>query len=525
MGGSIPIIGDLTKWWKRAMVGTVGFFSVVFHARNMRGDNTKVFGYYPETYKYLPQVDRFLSKKLSLAKKGFLNLIDITGGTKVLKTAYRPTTKAHIFTDAQFEQYWKEGIAAGTFSGQFKAEALSPSERELKTLFLKPGIHKSYREALKKLKITKFLDYYEEVARMREAKIRFALYSYLRAVKGMSPAEAHTESATTMINYNHFTPLERKWFINFGIPFYSWKKGNIETMIKQLQQGSTSQRARVIAMMILNGLINTVLAYWLYPDDEERLQNDRSKRWISESFHIPTPYLDKNGNRVYIYDQTPMDDISNLINVSGNVATMRKLKSGQQGFTDAMGDLMWNTVMGDYGVIIDASNPYPKLAYEIGTNRNFFYGFPLWDEKDPAFNKFVSAGLYTLGILSRNYSTIRQQVVGTQDWEMKGMRLSGIPITSVDLSRSKTNFDEFNKLIMKKRLKEVEDMSKDAKELKEQMLKTKKPEDIKAYKELQDRLNQIRSDTTSDIGKAWREKNKIDNEKEKQTKELIKSIK
>jgi len=524
MGGSIPIIGDLTKWWKRQMVGVIGLFNIVFHARNMRGDNTKVFGYYPETYKYLPQVDRYLSKKLSLAKKGFLNIIDITGGTKILKTAYRPTAKAHIFTETEFDQYWKEGIEAGTFSGQFSAEALSPSERELKTLFLKPGIRKNFREAMNKLKITKLLDGYEEVARMREAKIRFALYSYLRAVKGMSPAEAHTESAKTMINYNHFTPFERKWLINLGIPFYSWKKGNIETMIKQLQDGSSTQRARVIAMMILNGLINTMLSYWLYRDDEERLQNDRSKRWISESFHIPTPWHDKNGNRIYIYDQTPMDDISNLINVSGNVATLRKMTAGQQTLTDGMGDMMWNTVKGSYDEVIDATNPFPKLVFELSTNRNFFYGFPLWKEDDPSYNKFMKAGLYSLGILSRNYTSMRQQIVGTQDFDMKGMRLSGIPITSVDLSRSKTNFDEFNKMLMKERLKEISDMEKDVKALKEQMLKTKKPEDVKAFKTLYDQLTKIRTDTTTDVGKAYKEKLKIDNQKEKDAKELLKTV-
>ena len=253
-----------------------------------------------------------------------------------------------------------------------------------------------------------------------------------------------------------------------------------------------------------------------YPDDEEKLQNDPTKKYIANSLHIATPYHDENGNRIYIYQNTFMDDITNFMGLTDHIAEARKVVKGQATITDAVGNITWNTVSNPSSRIMDAGNPLVKFGFELYTNRNSYYGFPLYKEDDPGFNKMVDVMLYGSGVMSRNFSTMRNILVGPSTPTMKGLRLSGLPVSSVDLYRSSTNYELFNQALTKEKLSEIKALEKDRDKAKENMLKTRNPEDIEAYKQLDKDLKVMR-DTSS----AWKEKNLQDRAKDIATEEIV----
>jgi len=515
---NIPYISNATQWWKRNMVGRIGLFINMYHARNMRTDVSKVFNIHPQSFQYLPEVENFLRTKTNVPQKVWLATIDLVGMKTPIKKAMRLGKKKRLLTNNELQKYWDEGIEADTFQGQIWTEGLGISERELKTKFMKDSVKRRFGEVKEAIGITSVLDKFDDVARLREAKLRFATYSYLRGIKGLSKEAAHEEVGKTLINYNHFTPFEKKWFVNGFIPFYSFRKGNLETTIQQFKEGNKRQRAFIIGTMLTSTLGVSLYNYLYAPDDEEKLQNDPNKKYIADNFHLATPYFDDNGNRIYLYDQNWNDDISRIFNINGGIATARKVINNQLSVPEAIGEFGWNLTKGNFDDIIQNMTPLLSTPFEYATNRNFYYGFPIYKEDDPALEKFTKSLLYGSGVASRNFSTMRGLLVGRQDATMKGLRLSGLPITSVDLSRSENNFEAFNDRLLKEKLQEIRDVEKDLRLLKAEAIKTNdyNSDKSKLYRQTKDQLDQMKEDSD-----AWQQKLELQKEKRNKEKEIL----
>ena len=99
---------------------------------------------------------------------------------------------------------------------------------------------------------------------------------------------------------------------------------------------------------------------------------------------------------------------------------------------------------------------------------------------------------------------------------MKGLRISGLPITSTNLNKSETNLELFTNAIFKERLKEITDQTKTVKELKAKALQSGDPEDKKKYNEANQALVIMRKNSP-----AYKEKLKLDRKKQKEQDEIL----
>ncbi len=490
----IPVVGSITKFFKKQMVSRVGLFNVLFQARNMRTDMKKVINNNPASFSALPQTEKFLFDKINLLQKGYLHTIDLISLNKIIKQGGRidKAVRKIDIKPEQYEQAWEE-FQEGGLGGRLTTEAYEITEKDFNRKFLMKGLKKDLSEFYEGRGVGGFLGGFDKTMQMRETILRFNQYVYDRFQKNLSRAEAHENVGRTFINYNHFTEFENKWLRNFIAPFYSWAKGNPETVVQSFVKGNKNARARILAGLLLPSVGGAVWNHLVAPEDEEKLNNDPNKKYIADNFHFATNWFDKNGNRIYMFDQSWEDDIMNYINLTGAVHTGKKLNAGQMNLGEAAASYTWDTFYGNAKTLTGYINPLVKMPFEITANKNFYSGYPIWKENDPEFNKIIKLGLYEGFAFDRNATTIRNLFVGKQDWSMKGMRLSGLPVTSVDLSRSESNYEVFNKHIMKEKLQEITDFEKERDKLKDKTLKNPTEENKQLYQETNNKLKALRS--------------------------------
>lgn len=511
---NIPVLGSMTSWWKRNMTSRLGIFTAQFHARNMRSDLARIANNYPKSLAYKEFGD-LLQSKLNLTQRGWVHFIETVGGKKITDLS-RAVVKKEKFPIEQLDGVYKEAVEQGELFGLLGTEAYAVSERMLKNTFTKEGIRKRVGEVKEGMGLSKALDKFDQVSTAREAIPRFQLYAYLRLVEGQTRAKAHAEVGKTLINYNEFTPFEKTWMSGFAYPFWSWRKGNIETTTRSLKEGTTAQRTRIIGSIAASSLLPTIWNYWIDPGAEEKLQNDKSKRYIADNLHINTGLKDGNGNPIYIYDQTWSDDITRFTNIQGLIDKGIKINADQLGVGQAILDYGLETVGTDVSDIIQEVNPNIKMPFEVVANKGFYYGYPIYKDGDNNLEKLGKIALYGAKTENRNLSTFINLFVGQQDPTMKGLRISGLPTTSTNLNRSETNLELFTNAIFKERLQEITDQTKTVKELKEKALQSTDPEDKKKYREAHEALVIMRKNSP-----AYREKLKIDREKQRKQNEVL----
>ncbi|MCL4419866.1 hypothetical protein M1146_07300, partial [Patescibacteria group bacterium] len=511
---NIPVLGTMTSWWKRNMTSRLGIFTAQFHARNMRSDLARIANNYPKSLAYKEFGD-FLQSKLNLTQRGWIHFIETVGGKKITDLS-RAIVSKEKFSMEQLGGIYKEAVEQGELFGLLGTEAYAVSERILKNTFTKEGIRKRVGEVKEGMGLSKALDKFDQVSTAREAIPRFQLYTYLRLVEGQTRAKAHAEVGKTLINYNEFTPFEKTWMSGFAYPFWSWRKGNIETTARSLKEGTTAQRTRIVGSIAASSLLPTLWNYWTDPEAEEKLQNDKSKRYIADNLHINTGLKDGNGNPIYIYDQTWSDDITRFINIQGLIDKGIKISADQLGIGQAILDYGLETVGTDVSDVIQEINPNIKMPFEVVANKGFYYGYPIYKEGDNNLEKLGKIALYGAKTENRNLSTFINLFVGQQDPTMKGLRISGLPITSTNLNRSETNLELFTNAIFKERLQEITDQTKIVKELKEKALRSNDIEDKKKYREANKALDIMRKNSP-----AYREKLKINREKRRRQDKVL----
>jgi len=511
---NIPVLGSMTTWWKRNMTSRLGIFTAQFHARNMRSDLARIANNYPKSLAYKEFGD-FLQSKLNLTQRGWIHFIETVGGKKITDLS-RAVVSKEKFSPEKLTEIYKEAVEQGELFGLLGTEAYTVSERSLKNTFTKEGIRKRVGEVKEGMGLTKALDKFDQVSTAREAIPRFQLYAYLRLVEKQTRAKAHAEVGKTLINYNEFTPFEKTWMSGFAYPFWSWRKGNIETTARSLKEGTTAQRTRIVGSIAASSLLPTLWNYWTDPEAEEKLQNDKSKRYIADNLHINTGLKDGNGNPIYIYDQTWSDDITRFTNIQGLIDKGIKINADQLGVGQAILDYGLETVGTDVNDIVQEVNPNIKMPFEVVANKGFYYGYPIYKEGDNNLEKLGKIALYGAKTENRNLSTFINLFVGQQDPTMKGLRISGLPITSTNLNKSETNLELFTNAIFKERLKEITDQTKTVKELKAKALQSGDPEDKKKYNEANQALVIMRKNSP-----AYKEKLKLDRKKQKEQDEIL----
>jgi hypothetical protein len=512
----VPIIGGITRQFKKQMVSRIGLFNVLFQARNMRTDMKKEINNNPAAFSSLPQTEKFLFNKMNIPQKGYLHFIDLASFNKIVKQAGRvdKAIRGIDIKPEQMESAYKE-FEEGGLGGRLTTEAYEITDKDFNRKFLMQGLKQNLSEFSEGRGLSGFLEGFDKTMQMRETILRFNQYVYDRHVRGLSKAEAHENVARTFINYNHFTEFENKWLRNLFIPFYSWAKGNPEMTYESFVKGNGNTRARIMAGLLLPAVAGVVWNRMIAPEDEEKLNNDPNKRYIAENFHFATNWFDKNGNRIYIFDQSWEDDITNYVNLTGAVDQGAKLAQGTTNIGDATASYLWDTFHGNMKTGLNYVNPIVKAPFEIVSNKNIYSGYPIWKENDPAYNKMIKLAMYEGFSFDRNASTIRNLFVGKQDWTMKGMRLSGLPVTSVGLEKSPSNYELMNKEIFKERIKEITDFEKERDKLKEKALSDPTKENRYLYNEANEKLKKMRSESDAYQKHLDQLKNKREQENEK----------
>jgi hypothetical protein len=492
----VPIIGEITRQFKKQMVSRIGLFNLIFQARNMRTDMKKVINNNPASFSSLPQTEKFLFKKMNLLQQGYLHFIDLASFNKITKQVGRIDRKARgiDIKPEQMESAYKEFEESG-LGGRLTTEAYEITDKDFNRKFLMQGLKQNLSEFSEGRGISGFLEGFDKTMQMRETILRFNQYVYDRHIKGLSKAEAHENVARTFINYNHFTEFENKWLRNLFIPFYSWAKGNPEMTYESFAKGNRNTKARILAGLLLPAVGGAIWNRIVAPEDEEKLNNDPNKRYIAENFHFATNWFDKNGNRIYIFDQSWEDDITNYVNLTGAIDQATKLKQGTVNLGDATANYMWDTFHGNVKTGLNYISPVVKAPFEITMNKNIYSGYPIWKEDDESYNKMIKLAMYEGFAFDRNASTIRNLFVGKQDWSMKGMRLSGLPVTSIGLEKSPSNFELMNKEIFKERIQEITDFEKERDKLKEKVLKEPTKENRYLYNKANEKLTKMRKDS------------------------------